>query len=71
MIHFKDRADGGPRLAALLKSYAGRSDVVVIGLARGGLLRRRKLHAFYSCRLMLLLYASLVWPAKRSWLWVR
>jgi putative phosphoribosyl transferase len=33
---FADRRDGGRRLADQLTSYAGRSDVVVLGLPRGG-----------------------------------
>jgi erythromycin esterase-like protein/adenine/guanine phosphoribosyltransferase-like PRPP-binding protein len=34
---FQDRRDAGRRLAARLQHYAGRSDVVVLGLARGGI----------------------------------
>src|SRR5262245_23261921 len=34
---FKDRPDAGQRLAQLLIHYAGRADVVVLGLARGGI----------------------------------
>lgn len=33
---FKDRADGGTQLAARLGAYKNRSDVLVIGLPRGG-----------------------------------
>ena len=33
---FKDRIQAGQLLAAKLQPYAGRSDVVVVGLARGG-----------------------------------
>lgn len=33
---FRDRADAGQRLAASLAHLAGRDDVVVLGLARGG-----------------------------------
>lgn len=33
---FKDRADGGKKLAQELSQYGGRSDVVVLGLPRGG-----------------------------------
>lgn len=33
---FDDRADAGHRLAVLLKDYAGRDDVFVLGLPRGG-----------------------------------
>jgi putative phosphoribosyl transferase len=33
---YKDRYDGGRRLADQLKQYANRSDVVVLGLPRGG-----------------------------------
>lgn len=33
---FQNRADAGRRLAARLAEYAGRSDVVVLGLPRGG-----------------------------------
>lgn len=33
---FRDRADAGRRLAELLTAYAGRSDVVVLALPRGG-----------------------------------
>ncbi len=33
---FRDRSEGGKRLAELLGSYADRKDVVVLGLPRGG-----------------------------------
>jgi predicted phosphoribosyltransferase len=33
---FRDRTDAGRQLASLLASYAGRADVVVLGLPRGG-----------------------------------
>jgi predicted phosphoribosyltransferase len=33
---FRDRADAGRALGALLQTYAGRTDVVVLGLPRGG-----------------------------------
>jgi putative phosphoribosyl transferase len=33
---FRDRYDGGRRLAALLAEYAGRQDVIVLALPRGG-----------------------------------
>jgi predicted phosphoribosyltransferase len=34
--HFRDRAEAGRRLAEKLESYAGRDDVIVLGLPRGG-----------------------------------
>jgi predicted phosphoribosyltransferase len=36
MTPFRDRRDAGRRLAGLLTGYAGRDDVVVLGLPRGG-----------------------------------
>ncbi|EGC99209.1 phosphoribosyltransferase, partial [Burkholderia sp. TJI49] len=33
---FADRADAGSRLAGVLHDYAGRGDVVVLALPRGG-----------------------------------
>ena len=36
MAYFKDRRDAGRQLAQALRSYAGRSDVLVLGLPRGG-----------------------------------
>ncbi len=33
---FRDRREAGRELAGLLTSYRGRSDVIVLGLARGG-----------------------------------
>jgi predicted phosphoribosyltransferase len=35
-VPFSDRAEAGDELAGLLRTYAGRSDVVVLGLPRGG-----------------------------------
>ena len=35
-ISFRDRREAGQLLASKLSSYAGRSDVVVLGLPRGG-----------------------------------
>jgi putative phosphoribosyl transferase len=35
-VPFADRRDGGRVLATLLASYAGRDDVIVLGLPRGG-----------------------------------
>jgi len=34
---FRDRTEGGQRLASLLRRYAGRDDVIVLALPRGGL----------------------------------
>ena len=34
---FKDRREAGQVLAGLLEAYRGRPDVVVLGLARGGI----------------------------------
>lgn len=34
--HFQDRTDAGQRLAGLLKRFANRDDVIVLGLPRGG-----------------------------------
>lgn len=36
MRPFHDRAEAGAKLARVLQAYAGRADVVVLGLARGG-----------------------------------
>jgi predicted phosphoribosyltransferase len=35
-MHFRDRADGGRQLAERLNAYAGRDDVIVLALPRGG-----------------------------------
>src|SRR5687768_8470831 len=35
-MRFRDRTDAGRRLAQKLRPYAGRRDVIVLGLARGG-----------------------------------
>ncbi len=35
-IHFRDRRDAGRQLAQRLAKFAGRKDLVVLGLARGG-----------------------------------
>jgi putative phosphoribosyl transferase len=37
MMRFHDRADAGRQLAAQLTEFAGRSDVIVLGLPRGGI----------------------------------
>ena len=36
-VPFRDRADAGTQLAARLGHYRGRSDVLVLGLPRGGI----------------------------------
>jgi len=36
MMRFRDRSDAGRQLAARMKRYAGRGDVVVLALPRGG-----------------------------------
>lgn len=36
-MRFRDRTDAGRQLAARLTEYAGRSDVIVLGLPRGGI----------------------------------
>jgi putative phosphoribosyl transferase len=36
MSLFKDRQDAGRKLAEALAAYAGRPDVIVLGLPRGG-----------------------------------
>src|SRR4029079_14977786 len=38
VMRFKDRRDAWRRLAAALLEYAGRSDVIVLALPRGGVL---------------------------------
>ena len=40
MTLFRDRADAGQRLAAKLVAFAGRPDVIVLGLPRGVCLAR-------------------------------
>src|SRR5687767_15480810 len=36
MARYRDRIDAGIRLAGALRTYAGRSDVIVLALPRGG-----------------------------------
>ena len=36
-MRFRNRTDAGRQLAGRLMTYAGRSDVVVLGLPRGGI----------------------------------
>lgn len=36
-MRYRNRSEAGARLAELLEGYAGRGDVVVLGLARGGI----------------------------------
>ena len=38
MLLFQDRTDAGQQLAQKLNAYAGRNDVVVLALPRGGVL---------------------------------
>jgi predicted phosphoribosyltransferase len=35
-VRFRDRSEAGRRLASALKHYAGRSDLLLLGLPRGG-----------------------------------
>ena len=68
---FRDRADAGRQLAAKLAAYAGRPDVLVLALPRGGVpvgyevAQRSAPHwTFFSS-------ASSACPAARSWRWAR
>ncbi len=41
MVYFQNREEGGQQLAALLKAFEQKPDVVVLGLARGGVATAR------------------------------
>ena len=68
---FRDRADAGRQLAAKLTDYAGRTDVLVLALPRGGVPVG---HEVAQCRRApWMSFSSANWacPDARSWPWAR
>jgi len=60
MVRFKDRIDGGKKLAMLLTSYTNNPNAIVIGLARGGVVTA------YQVACLLHLPLDLIVPRKIS-----
>jgi len=61
---FKDRRDAGAQLAEKLRHYAGRSDVIVLGLPRGGVVVGDEVASALSCPLDVLIVRKIGFPTE-------
>jgi putative phosphoribosyl transferase len=68
---FHDRADAGRRLAQMLEPYADRRDVIVLGLARGGVPVAFEIAQHLHAPLDIFLVRKLGVPGTRNWRWAR
>ena len=70
LTRFRNRIDAGERLAKRLGAYAGRPDVLVLALPRGGVPVALEVAAQLTHRSTCSWFASSEYPAARSWPWV-
>ncbi len=68
---FRDRADAGRQLAAKLTAYAGRPDVLVLALPRGGVPVGYEVAQALVAHWMSFSSANWACLAARSWRWAR
>lgn len=68
---FLDRVDAGKKLAQQLMQYAGRDDVIVLGVPRGGVPVAFEVAQALQAPLDILLVRKLGTPARRNWPWGR
>ena len=68
---FRDRSEAGRVLAALLADYAGRDDVIVLALPRGGVPVAYEVAQALGAPLDVFLVRKLGAPGTRSWPWAR
>ena len=61
---FRDRSDAGRRLAPLLAHYAGRADLLVLALPRGGVPVAAGVAAALDAPLDVLVVRKVGWPAQ-------
>ena len=66
---FRDRVDAGRRLADRLKEFAGRQDVIVLGLPRGGIPVAHEVATRLAVPLDVFLVRKLGVPGHRNWPW--
>lgn len=68
---FDDRVDAGRQLARALSGYAGRSDLMVLALPRGGVPVGYQVARALNAPLDVLIVRKLGTPAMRNWPWGR
>ena len=66
---FRDRREAGRRLAEHLREYAGRDDVLVLALPRGGVPVAYEVARELAAPLDIFLVRKLGFPVMRSWPW--
>ena len=68
---FRDRREAGRELAQLFSAYRDRSDVVVLGLARGGVPVAWEVAAALHAPLDAFIVRKLGAPGNEDWPWAR
>ena len=68
---FRDRTEAGRVIARKLAAYAGRPDVIVLALPRGGVPVGYEIARALHVPLDVFLVRSSAHPDERSWRWVR
>ena len=68
---FKDRRDAGRKLAQELSAHAGRSDVIVLALPRGGVPVAYEVARALNAPLDIFIVRKLGLPAMKNWLSVQ
>ena len=68
---FRDRTEAGRLLARLLTRYAGRADVLILALPRGGVPVASRWPRRFRHRWMSWWYRNWACPTRRNWPWAQ